>query len=229
MAINQFLIMALFDIGYFKHKPTKRKNTHQAWKILKRAVASELDYRFYDGSRSQGFGGYYYDGRWKNLLPKIINKYELNKNSRVLEIGCRKGFFLKDLKEFIPGIKVYGVEDHLYPIKNCEKEVKNNIKFVDKYYLINYPKKHFDLVISLSNIYRYNITDMIKTLRVISKISKKSWISVATYKNKEEKKKFENFSYLYNILLKREDWKKLFKYCGYKGDYYFTDSKSLKL
>ena len=70
---------------------------------------------------------------------------------------------------------------------------------------------------------------MIKTLRVISKISKKSWISVATYKNKEEKKKFENFSYLYNILLKREDWKKLFKYCGYKGDYYFTDSKSLKL
>ena len=68
-----------------------------------------------------------------------------------------------------------------------------------------------------------------RTLKVISKISKKSWISVATYKTRNEKKKFEEFSYLYNILLKRDEWKKLFKYVGYKGDYYFTDSKSLGL
>ncbi len=221
--------MAIFDIGYFKHKPVNRKNTHQAWNILKKAVACELDFRFYDGKRDQGFGGYHYDGRWQKLMPKIIKKYKLNKKSKVLEIGCRKGFFLKDLKKIIPGIKVYGIEDHIYPLKNCEKEIKKNVKFVDKYYKINYPKNHFDLVISLSNIYRYNLTDMMRTLKVISKISKKSWISVATYKTRHEKKKFEEFSYLYNILLKRDEWKKLFKYVGYKGDYYFTDSKSLGL
>lgn len=221
--------MPLYDIGYFKHKPVKRKNTHQAWRILKKAVACELDYRFYDGKRDQGFGGYKYDGRWKNLLPRIIKKYKLNKNSRVLEIGCRKGFLLKDLKKIIPGVKVYGIEDHIYPIKNCEKEIKKNIKFVDKYYDIKFPKNYFDLTICLSNIYRYNLTDMMRTLRIISIISKKSWISVATYKTIKEKRKFEEFSYLYNILLKREDWKKLFKYVGYKGDYYFTDSKSLGL
>ena len=74
---------------------------------IKKAIACELDFRFYDGSRDQGFGGYKYDGRWKQLIPRIVKKYKLDKNSRVLEIGCRKGFFLKDLKTIVPGIKIY--------------------------------------------------------------------------------------------------------------------------
>ena len=34
---------------------------------------------------------------------------------------------MKDFKILLPKAKVYGIEDHLYPIKNAEKEIKKNI------------------------------------------------------------------------------------------------------
>ena len=31
---------------------------------------------------------------------------------------------MKDLKILLPKAKVYGIEDHSYPIRNAEKEIK---------------------------------------------------------------------------------------------------------
>ena len=91
-----------------------------------------------------GYGGFSYDGRWKKFLPKIIKRYKLNKKSKVLDLGCKKGFLIKDLRELIPGITCYGVENHLYPIKKLVKKDKkiiysdyaNNLKFKKKIFLI---------------------------------------------------------------------------------------------
>ena len=59
----------------------------------------------------------------KKILPKIIKRYKLSKKSKVLDLGCKKGFFLKDLNELIPGIKTFGIENHSYPVRK-ELEVK---------------------------------------------------------------------------------------------------------
>ena len=63
---------------------------------------------------TKGFGGYKYDGRWKQLIPRIVKKYKLDKNSRVLKLVVEK-VFLKDLKTIVPGIKIYGIEGHILP------------------------------------------------------------------------------------------------------------------
>ena len=46
----------------------------------------------------------------------------------VLDLGCKKGFLLKDLNILIPGIKTYGIENHPYALKKAVNIVKKNIE-----------------------------------------------------------------------------------------------------
>lgn len=230
--------MAHFDYGYFSHSKNKDKKKKSKFKrkslmknrtIINRIIANKFDYDFYDGERINGYGGFRYDGRWKFFLKKIIKKYKLTKRSRVLDLGAKKGFFMHDLVELVPGIKVYGVEDHKYPINKSLAAVKKKIKFVDKYYNLNYPKNYFDFVHAHNSIYRYSLRDLILIIKKINFISKNSHITIPVYYNEKERAKFLDWSLLGGIILKEKDWIKMFKYLKYKGDYYFSGPKSYGL
>lgn len=227
--------MSHFDYGYFsfsKKKPNEKNPNLDRKKILssrnikRRIIANEFDREFYDGNRLNGYGGYKYDGRWKIFLKKIIKKYRLNKSSRVLDIGAKKGFFIYDLKLLIPGIKVYGIEDHKYPIINCKKQIKKNLKFVKSYCDIDYSDNYFDFVHAHNSIYRYSLKDLIKIIKIISKISKKSHITLPSYDKNIDRLKFLDWTLHGGVILKKKDWKQLFYELGYKGDYYLTNPKS---
>ena len=218
-----------FDFGYFKFNQVKRKNIHDAKDIIKKCIANEQGYEWYDGPREVGYGGYHYDGRWKKFLPKIIKRYKLTNKSKVLELGCRKGFFLNDLKELLPGIKIVGYEDHKYPLTKSLKSVKKNLKYIDKYYLIKYPKNYFDFVMCFNNIYRYDFSDAMKTLRVIERVGRHKFVNTAAPESEKDKQKLINFGSLGCVYLSKKDWLKVFKYTGYRGDYFFTNSKVLGL
>lgn len=218
--------MAEFDPKYFKKKNFVQRVVDR--KIENKFKAWQLNKEYYDGDRNNGYGGFKYDGRWLKLLPRIIKKYKLNNNSKILDLGCKKGFIMKDFKILLPKAKVYGIEDHMYPIKNSEKEIKKNIIF-SKYYEIPFKNNYFDFIIGFSSIYKYNFIDVVNTLKEINRVSKDSFITVASYSNKKEKELFEKWTLLGSTFLHKSDWKKLFKITNYKGDYYFTTSKSLNL
>ena len=67
--------------------------------IKERLIAFQLDYEYYDGDRRYGYGGFTYQERWTEIWKKIFKDFNLEKNSGILEIGCKKGFGLKDLKK----------------------------------------------------------------------------------------------------------------------------------
>lgn len=221
--------MSEFDIGYFNNS-LKRKNLIKIKKrnIFNKIKAWELEKDYYDGNRLNGYGGFNYDGRWLKFLPKILKKYKINNKSKILDLGCKKGFIMKDFKIILPNVKVWGVEDHIYPIKKAEREIKSNI-ILSKYYQIPFADKYFDFLIGFSSIYKYNFYDVVKTIKEINRVSKKSFITVASFNNEKEKKIFENWTLLGTTILSKSDWKKLFKILNYKGDYYFTTPKSLNL
>ena len=221
-------LMSHFDIGYFKNK-TNRKTISKSRKIKNRFIAWKLDKEYYDGKRENGYGGFRYDGRWKRLLPKLIKKYKLTNKSNVLEIGCKKGFLLQDLKSILPGIKCIGIENHIYPIKKSNKKIKKNLYYKNYYDLSNFKKKQFDLVIAFNSIYMQNLGDIIKTLSEIQRISKKNYISLATYNNKIDRDKFLDWTLIGTTILNQKNWKKIFKLIGYKGDYYFSNAAKLGL
>ena len=62
-----------------------------------RAITDELGYDYWDNKDFPGYQGYYYDGRWVESAKKIIKYYNLDKNSKVLDVGCGKGFLLSDI------------------------------------------------------------------------------------------------------------------------------------
>lgn len=229
--------MPHFDYGYFSfsRKPKKtfdpvveRKNLLKKRNIINKLLANDMGKEFYDGKRINGYAGFKYDGRWKIFLKKIIKRYDLNNNSKVLDIGAKKGFFMHDLKELLPGIKIYGVEDHYYPISKSMSSVRKNIK-LKRFTDLNYKKNNFDFVHAHNSIYQYNLRDLTNIISIISKIGKRSHITVPIYENDEDRIKFYNWTLTGTVILSAIEWKKLFRHVGYEGDYYFSGPKSFGL
>lgn len=214
-----------FDIGYFK-KPVKvRAKVARERTVINKMYAWELGKEYYDGKRLNGYGGFKYDGRWLKLLPKIIKKYKLTKKSKVLDLGCKKGFLLKDLNILLPGIKSYGIENHSYALK---KSVKCKSKLIkSEYYKLPFKNNYFDFVIAFNSLYMQNLGDVIKSLKEIQRVSKKSYIVLASGENNEERNKFYKWTLIGTSILLKSEWKVLFKKIKFKGDYYFSSAKSL--
>ena len=82
--------------------------------INHRIVATYRDKDFFDGNRNYGYGGFKYDGRWKSVAEKICNEYKLNNSLSFLQIGCEKGFLLKDLKDKYKKMRIDGIETSNY-------------------------------------------------------------------------------------------------------------------
>jgi ubiquinone/menaquinone biosynthesis C-methylase UbiE len=214
-----------FDIGYFK-KPIKvRAKVATERTVINKMYAWELGKEYYDGSRLNGYGGFKYDGRWLKLLPKIIKKYKLNKKSKVLDLGCKKGFLLKDLNILLPGIKSYGIENHSYALKHAVK-CESKLILTD-YTKLPFKNKSLDFVIAFNSLYMQNLGDVIKSLKEIERVSKKSYIVLASGENDEERNKFYKWTLIGTSILLKREWKQLFKKIKFSGDYYFSSAKSL--
>lgn len=192
-------------------------------------IAWQRDREFYDGDRDYGYGGFKYDGRWRHLIPEFIERYGLTSKSSVLDIGCKKGFFLHDLKEMLPGITAKGVEDHPYPIENAMGSVKDDIIMVDLTKL-PFPDGSFDFILAFSAIYILPLGGVIQALREIQRLSNgNSYITLGAYNNNKEKAMFERWTLLGTTFLHVDEWRELFKEVGYTGDYFFTTASSLNL
>ena len=101
------------------------------------SISRKFGKDYFDGDRKFGYGGYFYDGRWKKVAKDIIKFYNLKKGDKVLDIGCAKGFLVKELVDEC--IDAYGIDVSRYAVKNSHKDVKDRVKLgnVKK---LNFPK-----------------------------------------------------------------------------------------
>ena len=96
------------------HKKTKRNYLERVNKINKAEAAikaKKWDFDYWDGSRDINYGGYHYDGRWEPIAKKMIEHYKLTNNSKILDVGCGKGFLLFEFKKLLPNCEVKGLEN----------------------------------------------------------------------------------------------------------------------
>lgn len=218
--------MAEFDIGYFD--PTL-KRTVGPRRFRHRLVAWELGKDLYDGARETGYGGFRYDGRWQTLIPKLAARYGISAASAVLDVGCKKGFFLHDLKQIFPGIKVRGIENHAYPVENGMPDVRDEMT-VGGFTALPYADGEFDFVMAFSSIYMQSLGDVVKSLREIQRVGKgKSYVTCGAYRTPEERELFARWTLVGTTMLHVDEWREVFAYAGYTGDYYFTTAGSLNL
>ena len=213
------------DIGYFKKKIKVRSKVAKTRTVINKYHAWQLGKEYYDGSRLNGYGGFKYDGRWLKLLPKLLKRYKITNKSKVLDLGCKKGFLLKDLNILLPGIKSYGIENHPYALK---KAVKCKSKLIrSEYTKLPFKDKYFDFVIAFNSLYMQNLGDVIKSLKEIERVSKNSYVVLASGENDVERNKFYRWTLIGTTILLKKEWKMLFKKIRFTGDYYFSSAKSL--
>ena len=137
-------------------------------------TAQKFGKDYWDGPRRFGYGGHkYIPGRWKPLAKKLIKNYKLNNKSKIIDLGCGKGFLLYEIKKIIPSIEITGLDISKYAIKNSKKEIKNFLKVFDIRRKLNYKKNHFDLAISLGTFHCFSLKDLEFSLKQMGKIAKK--------------------------------------------------------
>ena len=133
----------------------KARNDAKTDKHIK--ISKQYGKLYFDGPREYGYGGYYYDGRWKPVALDIIKYYNLKKGDKILDIGCAKGFLVKDLLEC--GIDAYGLDISEYALLNCEKEVAGRLHLGTATNL-PFPDNTFSLV-SINTLHNLNKVNLL--------------------------------------------------------------------
>jgi len=206
------------------HKKTKRNYLERVNKIDKAEAAikaKKWGFDYWDGSRDINYGGYYYDERWIPIANKIINHYKLNSKSRILDIGCGKGFLLYEIKKIIPNCEVFGIDISKYAINHGKEEIKNNLK-IGNANKLPYAENSFDLVLSINTLHNLYCYDLISSLKEIERVSKKhKYLCVESYRNEREKVNLLYWQVTCESFFTPDEWKWFFKESKYTGDYSF--------
>jgi ubiquinone/menaquinone biosynthesis C-methylase UbiE len=187
-----------------------------------RAIGRQFAYDYFDGDRKHGYGGFTYQERfWKPVIPDLISHFKLSNESRVLDVGCAKGFFLHDLQLALPGVEVRGIDISEYAIENSIESVRSNVAVGDARNL-KFGDDSFDFVISINTLHNLNREDCAKALTEIQRVSGgKSFITVDAYRNEFERERMEAWNLTALTMMSVSEWKEFFKEVGYHGDYYW--------
>jgi SAM-dependent methyltransferase len=206
------------------HQSTKRKYIDRMIddKINCMLKAKEYEYDYWDGDRRYGYGGYnYIPDRWKPVAQELINKYDLNDSSSVLDVGCGKAFLLYEMKKILPGLKVSGFDISNHGIQSAKEEIKDDL-FIHKAQE-NYPfqDKEFDLVISLGCFHNLRIFELEKALNEVQRVGKNGYVMLESYRNEKELFNLECWALTCESFFDREEWIWIYNHFGYSGDYEF--------
>ena len=185
-------------------------------------ISKEYGELYFDGPRDYGYGGYKYDGRWIPVAKDIVEHFNLKPGMRVLDVGCAKGFLVKDLMIACPGLEVFGIDVSEYALMNCESEAVGRLQIgsADR---LPFPDMSFDCVLSLNAIHNLPRERLIIALKEIQRLSDgKAFVQVDSYRTPEEKEIFESWVLTAEFHDYPDEWIKVFDEAGYTGDYFWT-------
>ena len=186
-----------------------------------RLLARQFGEAFFDGERSHGYGGFSYNPRfWTPVIPTFKEHFDLTADSRVLDVGCAKGFMMYDFSKAIPGITMKGVDISGYAIANGIEDMRPHMLAADCKAL-PFEDKTFDLVISINTIHNLNLDDCVTALHELERVAHRAYLTVDAYRNEIEKERMYSWNLSAKTIMSVDEWIRLFAEVGYTGDYYW--------
>lgn len=217
--------MKEINLVRYLHKKTKRNYVERMLnnKVICMKEAKKYAKNYWDGDRKYGYGGYkYIPGRWETVAKKIIKKYNLKNTSRILDVGCGKGFLLYEIKKILPGINLYGIDISKYALKSINKLIDGKFKYLNlNKNNLPYKSKHFDLVISLACLHNLEINRLKKIIEEINRVGKNSYIMVESYRNEKELFNLQCWALTCETFFSNKEWKWFLSENNFKGNYEF--------
>jgi protein-L-isoaspartate(D-aspartate) O-methyltransferase len=208
------------------HKATHRDylarvNDPEYPKAKAAELAKQWGFDYWDGDRRINYGGYkYIPGRWAPVAKLMIEHYGLKPGSKVLDIGCGKGFQLFEFTQVLPGISVKGIDVSIYAIEHAHPEIKSRIDYGTAASL-PYPDKSFDLVFSINTLHNLNNSDLESALREMERVGKNKYLCVESYRNELEKANLLYWQVTCEQFNSPQDWEWWLQITGYSGDHSF--------
>lgn len=181
-------------------------------------MAARFGKEYFDGTRGQGYGGYRYDGRWKPVAARIVQRYKLTRADRFLDVGCAKGFLMNDLYDL--GVSVSGIDISEYAIFNSGRMQKRiKLASCDR---LPYDNNFFDCSVAINTIHNLDLVSCkiaIQELMRVTREPTKIFIQVDAY---TDRAKFDEWNLTAQTCLHPTEWVELFKSLDYRGDFWFT-------
>lgn len=205
--------------------PRQERPIEERFKVVTvrdRLLARRFDREYFDGTRNQGYGGYNYHPKfWQPVVRRMQKYYHLNSKSKILDIGCGKGFMMHDFRVVIPGITVQGIDISKYAMENALPDVKPIIHLGNAKKL-GYPDKTFDLVLAINSIHNLPLEDCFIALQEMERVSKKyKFMVVDAWHDENERQRLMKWNLTAQTILSTRYWKELFRLAGYSGDFYW--------
>ena len=212
------------EVNLLRHYPrSKRKmGKPRSHDPANREAALKFGVEYFDGTREQGYGGYRYDGRWIPIAEDIVKHFNLGPGDRVLDVGCAKGFLVKDLMAVCPGLEVYGLDISDYALQHSEAEAADRVVrgTADR---LPFADNSFQVVLSINVLHNLDRERCIAALKEIERLSPgHGYVQVDAYHTEAERETFLGWVLTAVTFLKPEEWREVFAEAGYKGDYYWT-------
>ncbi|HVB79217.1 MAG TPA: methyltransferase domain-containing protein, partial [Candidatus Binataceae bacterium] len=154
------------------------------------AISRLFGHEYFDGPREYGYGGYRYDGRWVPVARDIVAHFGLKAGDRVLDVGCAKGFLVKDLMQVCPGLEAFGLDISEYALMHCEPEVIGRLHLGAADRLL-FPDNSFKAALSINTIHNYDRNGVIRCLKEMQRVSGgRAFVQVDSYHTEEQRNLF---------------------------------------
>ena len=184
--------------------------------------AKEYEGDYWDGDRRYGYGGYkYLPGRWKPVAELLINNYNLDNNSSILDVGCGKAFLLYEMKLLLPGLKISGFNISKHGLENSKDEIRKDLFIHKAQDIYPFEDKQFDLVISLGCLHNLRIFELKIALQEIERVGKRGYVMLESYRNEAEQFNLQCWALTCESFFDKDEWIWIYNHFGYKGDYEF--------
>ena len=185
-------------------------------------ISKQYDEDYWDGDRRYGYGGYkYIPGRWKPVAEQLIKAYSLTSNSKVLDMGCGKGYLLYEMKLLVPGLDIVGIDSSDYGLENAKDEIK---PFIYKHKVeekLLYKDKEFNLVISLGTFHNLRLPELKIALSEMERVGKQGYLMLESYRNEKELFNLQCWALTAESFFDQKEWIWLYDLFDYTGDYEF--------
>jgi ubiquinone/menaquinone biosynthesis C-methylase UbiE len=186
------------------------------------AIAKQFGQAYFDGPREVGYGGYRYDGRWIPVAEDIVRHFALKGGNRVLDVGCGKGFLVKDLMQVCPGLEVFGVDISEYALLHCEPEVVGRLHLGSAEKL-PFPDRSFQAVLSINTIHNLPRDGALRAIREVERLAPgRGFVQVDAYHTPEQRELFMKWVLTAEYHDYPQGWLRTFNEARYTGDWYWT-------